>query len=281
MPLGVLRSRLNDQSLSPTLIVVCAGFEGGAWRAQDLVDDLFQRHLPSFALSFTDLTSIDGETAARSLKQAADIVYNTNKYGSRGEMGELILHGVAKDFFGALPAVSKIYYKDSANDTVKGFDCVHVTETQGELVLWLGEVKFYSNLAQAIRDAADELRSHLEAEFLKREFLAITNKLDPAWPHTESLIEMLDAANSLDDIVSSIRVPVLLTYDSKAVADSNAVSPEYVAALEIEARTAWESFASKLDLPLPVTLELILLPVEEKARLAGLFHQKLSIYKHL
>ncbi|MEN3029932.1 Hachiman antiphage defense system protein HamA [Chromobacterium amazonense] len=37
-------------------------------------------------------------------------------------------------------AISKIYFKDAVNNTVKGFDAVHVLATQNGLELWLGEV---------------------------------------------------------------------------------------------------------------------------------------------
>jgi len=129
MSRGILRCRVHDAALDPSLMLLCSGFELGAWRVQDLVDDSFQRHLASFALSWTEFQKIDGESAGRALRRAAEVVYETNKYARRGEFGELFLHAIAKDFFGAQPAVSKIYYKDSRNDTVKGFDCVHIVET--------------------------------------------------------------------------------------------------------------------------------------------------------
>ena len=34
-------------------------------------------------------------------------------------------------------AISKVFFKDSPNDTVKGFDAVHVVESLDGLELWL------------------------------------------------------------------------------------------------------------------------------------------------
>lgn len=251
------------------------------WRAPDLVQDLFFRHLASFALSFTEFNQITGDTAGRSLSRAAKVVYSTDKYKRRGEFGELILHAIARDFFTAQPAVSKIYYKDSDNDTVKGFDSVHIVENDGEIELWLGEVKFYSDLKRAISDVTAELKLHLAGNFLKREFVAITNKLDAQWPHSQAVARMLDEANSLDDIVSSIVMPVLLTYNSKATQKWDVVGPDYLADLHEESQAALEDFRKKLNVPVSVTLQLILLPLEDKDRLTRLFHEKLKVWQHL
>jgi hypothetical protein len=266
---------------SPSLTALCAGYELGEWRGQALADDVFSRHLASFALSFTDLDEINGETAAKALKKAALAVYATDKYGRRGEFGELLLHAAAKDFFGAQPAISKLHYKDSDNDTVKGFDCVHLVENEGEPELWVGEVKYYSSLAAAIRDSTNELVEHLATDYLRREFVAITNKLDQNWPHAQAVASLLDEARSLDDILPQLVVPVMLTYNSHAVAQHDQVSSEYEAAIQAEAEAAWENFRRKLKLPFPVMLHLILVPLLDKDHLTGLFHNKLRAWQDI
>lgn len=278
---SVLRIRVQALDPLPALTVVCPGFELSEWRATDLVQDLFHRHLASFALSFTEYNSVDGDTAGRSMSRAAKMVYSTDKYSKRGEFGELILHGIARDFFNAQPAVSKIYYKDSDNDTVKGFDSVHIVEADGKIELWLGEVKYYKKLSAAIRDVTAELKDHFASEFLKREFIAITNKLDQNWPHSETVADLLDSANSLDEIVDSLVVPVLLTYESSAAQSCNTLSDDYIVALTQEAEQARTSFNEKLDVPFTITIQLILLPVEDKSKLTEIFHEKLKIWQQL
>lgn len=266
---------------SPSLTALCAGYELGEWRAQALVNDLFERHLASFALSFTDLNDINGATAARALRKAANAVYTTDKYGQRGEFGELILHAAAKDFFGAQPALSKLHYKDSGNDTVKGFDCVHFVEHEGTPELWIGEVKFYPDLARAIRDSTTELVDHLAPDYLRREFVAITNKLDSAWPHAQAVSDLLDGARSLDDILPQLVIPVLLTYDSPAVKKYDKVCDDYAEAIRAEAEDGWQKFCDKLNLPFPITLHLILVPLLDKKELLALLHAKLRTWQDI
>lgn len=277
----VQQIRVQDLSTSPTLTALCAGYETGTWRTSELADDVFQRHLPSFALSFTDWTGINGDTAAKMLKKAAEAVYNTEKYGRRGEFGELLLHAAVKDFFDAQPAVSKIHFKDSDNDTVKGFDCVHMIEHDGEIELWLGEVKFYKSLNSAIYDSTGELKDHLAKDFLRREFVAITNKLDPNWPYSGQVSSLLDNARSLDEILSRLVIPVMLTYDSPVVGSHDVVDKVYIAELKREATKALEDFCNKLQVPYPVALHLILVPLHNKDSLLNIFHQKLQIWKQI
>lgn len=278
---SIQQIRYQDMKSSPALTTLCAGYESGSWRARQLVEDVMGRHLMSFALSFTDFNAISGENAAKMLKKAANAIYDTNKYHNRGEFGELLLHAAVKDFFDAQPAISKIHFKDSPNDTVKGFDCVHIIESDNKVELWLGEVKFYKDLAKAISDVTLELRAHFNKDFLEREFIAITNKLDPNWPLANSVADLLDRNRSLDEIIDHLVVPVMLTYDSAAVGEHSKVTADYTKAIEGESTQALAKFNLKLNEALPVKLHLILVPLEEKERLVNLFHDKLGVWKHL
>lgn len=278
----VLRIRASNSSSAPPYTVLCPGYEGRNWRDQESIDDLFDRHLTSFALSYTKFERIDGATAAQSLRLAAKSVYASEKYERRGEFGELILHGALVDFFGAYPAVSKIFYKDSDNDTVKGFDSVHLVQSEAGDEIWLGEAKFYKDAGAAARDAASSIATHLDSNFLRREFVAITNKIDPAWPHAERTTAMLHESESLDDITSSIVMPVLMTYDSAVIGNWDSHSAGYVAELAVEAKRAWSHFARHAQLNnLTVTMHIILVPLNEKYEYQKLMHQKLRHWQHI
>ncbi len=97
-----------------------------------------------------------------------------------------------RDLFNTMPAISKIYYKSGANETVKGFDAVHVISTRDGLELWLGEVKFYASINKAISDVCKELEKHSNSDYLKDEFILISRKIEDSWEHskkTEKIIE--------------------------------------------------------------------------------------------
>lgn len=46
------------------------------------------------------------------------------KYLKRGELGELILHLMLRNFHNTIPLISKIYFKDENGSKIHGFDGV-------------------------------------------------------------------------------------------------------------------------------------------------------------
>lgn len=278
----LLVCRESDEEIEPKFSVFCVGYEQTRWRAEELVRDFFQRHLNSFALSYSEWKKVDGDSAAAALARSAKMVYATDNYGRRGEFGELFLHGILRDFYNAEPALSKIYFLDSPNDTAKGFDAVHVVVNDDEeLDVWLGEAKLYTNMNAAIKAVVESLNEHIADEFLRKEFLAVSNKLDDGWEHSEKLRDLLDANTSLDVIVDRLVMPVLLTYQSDTVKKHDKVCDEYIAELVAEAKQAWQTFKDKLPGNFPVTIYFIVLPLEDTKRVRELAHEALLTYQKL
>lgn len=274
MPDPFLTVRVHELSVAPTLTGVCAGYEQGEWRASRLAAHLIG-WLPDFALNHSEREGLGAPNAVELIARAAETVYTSDKYQRRGEPGELILHAVLCQVFGTLPAISKIFFKDSANDTVKGFDAVHVVSNGDDLELWLGEVKFYADISRAIADVVEELGDHMERKFLRSEFAAITRKIDPTWPHADRLAKLLDDNTSLDDIFTRACIPVLLTYESDTIRAHDRVSQAFEAAFQSEALGHYWTFASKA-LPKEIAIHLILLPLHEKAVLMAEFDRRLK-----
>ena len=66
--------------------------------------------------------------------------------------------------------ISKIYFKDSHNVPAHGFDGVQVTITGDKKKLWLGESKLYKTGDAGVRDLAEDIKKHVNADYLRREF---------------------------------------------------------------------------------------------------------------
>ncbi len=261
-------------SLDPQLHGVCAGFESGQWRAKQLSRYLME-WLPEFSLSYSERQSITDTNSVSQVRKAAQVVYDSDKYDKRGEFGELLLHALMREVTKTEPAISKIFFKDSVNNTVKGFDAVHVLATPKGMELWLGEVKFYKNLTKAIADVVVELKEHFKADYLKKEFILIANKLDPAWPSTPAVESLLHRNRSLDEVVSAIVVPVLLTYDSATAKGYTVASAAYKAALEAELVANHLKFVAKNSVT-NVRIELFLFPMASKDELLSQLHTRLK-----
>ena len=275
----MLQIVVHEPGKMRSLTGLCAGYELGVWRADTLADHLIES-LPDFCLTYSEYNELDHKSAVRLLRQAARLVYKTDKFKNRGEFGELLLHVILKSYMQTLPAVSKIYYKDAVNDTVKGFDAVHVVPTDAGLELWLGEVKFYGDISDAIRDVAAELEKHLEVDYLRSEFLAITNKLDDTWPHVEKLKLLLDEKTSLDQVFKAFCIPVLLTYDGSVTGKATSSDDPYLPDLEVELRAIAARFSAKTA-GVNHRIHLFLIPLKTKQRLVKRLDQKLKAWQNL
>lgn len=264
-------------------IALCAGYESGSWRNDQLADHAME-WLPEFALTYSELISIDHSNAIRMARKAARLVYQTGKYGNRGEFGELFLHIAIRQVFDTIPAVSKIYYKSAINETVKGFDAVHVVRGTAGLELWIGETKFYSAVSRAITDVCKEIIDHLRIDYLKNEFLLIQNKLDSSWPEEKELRSLLNPNVSLDTIFTRVCVPVLLTYESKAVSGNSKTDTKYLDEVKEEIERAYlklrtdlgASYKATYGSDLPVTVHVILIPLAGKKTLVTTLDKRLK-----
>ncbi|NVK37886.1 MAG: DUF1837 domain-containing protein [Gammaproteobacteria bacterium] len=275
-PAPLLKVRVSDFEAEPWLVAMCAGYENGEWREDQLIEHAME-WLPEFSLKYSEWSSLGASNAVKLVRKAAKAIYNTEKFKSRGEFGELFLHMILRQVFGTIPAICKMHYKDSRNDTVKGFDCVHIVSKEEVLELWIGEVKFYKEINSAIRDVVKELFEHTKRDYLRDEFVAITNKIDETWPHSEKLKMLLDENSSLDEIFDSVSVPVLLTYDSNVINSHERVTDDFKVAFEKEVRENWEKFKGK-ELPDCIHISLILLPLKSKAEIQKKLHEELQTW---
>lgn len=265
---------VHNIDFEPGLTGLCAGFENGDWRCGDFARHLIE-WLPEFALTYSERKGLSDYNAISLLRKAAKIVYSTDKYAQRGEFGELLLHVSIRQVFESLPAISKIYYKSAPNETVKGFDAVHVVINNDQLELWLGEAKFYKDANAAIRDVTEELEVHMKRDYLRTEFSLITNKIDDSWPHRDKLKRLLHPNTSLDTVFDRICIPVLITYDSAVVASYPENKDVYVEKFEEEILHFYNNFKGKLS-PQNLRIHLFFVPLKSKKILVEELHKRLE-----
>jgi len=274
-----LNVRVHDLSLQPGLTGLCVGYEREEWRASQFAQHILE-WIPEFALKHSELADINSGNAMQLIRNAAKRVYESGKFEKRGEFGELFLHAALRQVFNTLPAISKIFYKTARNETVKGFDAVHVVGPPDNLQLWLGEAKFYSDIDQAVNEVVSELKKHTETNYLRDEFLLIKGKIDPSWPHAAVLQELLSENRSLDEIFTKACIAVLLTYDSICLTQHVKCDAEYAAAFETEIRQHHATFTGK-DLPKEVEIHLFLLPLNTKKKLLECLDEKLKSWQKI
>jgi hypothetical protein len=82
---------ISKKIAKPLLKAYQVGFDQNVFRLQPLVD-IIRSVIPQFSFGYHGGTAIPLNEIVVRLKEAADTVYQTDKYQSRGEFGELILH---------------------------------------------------------------------------------------------------------------------------------------------------------------------------------------------
>ena len=217
------------------------------------------------------------------MRKAAAMIYNSPKYMNRGEFGELLLHYILKDLYKTIPAISKMYFKDGPNETVKGFDAVHVIENdEGLLDLWLGEVKFYKDARKAVTDVIPEIKEHFAHDYLRTEFIAITNKLDKESPFYDKLSQLISPDTSLDEIFERICVPVLITFNSNIINKHSKYTDIYKEEMKTEMEKYFKQFEALFEkLRIDIEVHLFLLPLKTKETFIQMLNEKLKLWQQL
>lgn len=216
------------------LVCYCAGFELGKWRLEP-----FSRHLiawlPSAILRPHEIPPNVGDWF-KSARAAALRFFKDVDPTKRGEIGELILHIICRQEFNTFPTLGKLFYKSATNENVKGFDLVHTRyfKDEDKLELWLGEAKFYSDGKQAAYAAVTSITDHLKHGFLQQEKALIGPLLRKDTPGYDKLKSIFSDTASLDEIVSRLVIPTLITFDSKHAKRYPGDPTTYRRAVEVE-----------------------------------------------
>jgi hypothetical protein len=257
-------------------ISLCAAYEGGEWRAKELANHLFQ-WLPFVALNQEHQLAFSGSNFVELLQVASAHIYKTKKTESRGELGELLLHLACVLNYGTVPVLCKLLLKTSSNDTVKGFDGVHVLVIGSQFEIWLGESKFYTNAQVGIRDAIKSLQEHILPSFLATEKAMVLGHIGPDIPNRDKLLELFRRKSSSDELLAMATFPILIAYESTSVQSHTQLCDEYVEALTYEVEGLRSYFGEKAS-ELKLRFQLIFVPMASKAAVVESFDKKLEAF---
>ncbi len=271
-PPRLLKPLSYSLETTPASGIYCAGFELAVWRCDTLADHLIE-WMADYALHEDELSVNHGNMYVR-LKQAAARVYSSKHYEKRGEVGEIAMHAICREFFGTIPFAPRVFYLTSSNDVVKSFDLVHVRYPDAGPELWLGEAKFYDDGIDGARAAVKSLNDHLEAGFLRNEKLILGPQVSRNVPRYQEIRDLLSDRTSLDDLFKTAIFPICILSNSVAAAGSTTICDDYLEALKAEVAEMSRIIANS-GLPQRVRLILLHLPLGSKKKLAAAFDSRL------
>lgn len=296
----VITERISESDFSTYFVgfdIDDTGNTGYRWK--DFIN-ILQKVIPEFAFGHhMDITTTD---ATEKLSDAAKSIYKIPEFKEvkdlyekgiyirdddpkkehlrRGEFGELILHLILRDFHNTIPLISKIYFKDSYNHTVHGFDAVHIQPDKK--TLWLGESKLYVNGTNGIKSLINDIKNHIKSDYLQDEFTIVSKKVkllnEVDIPNKKYWIDLLNSKTKLSDVLGSVTIPLLCTYTSENFSIFKEESAAFFKEYEREVRTLKRYFDEQNDHPLKTRLNIILIlfPVKCKNELVKKMHKKLS-----
>lgn len=250
------------------------GYEQNQFRLEPLVHVICEV-IPEFALGYYQGKTTPNTQIVSKLREAARLIYGTQEYENRGEFGELILHLLLRDFCNTIPLISKIYFKDAQNATVHGFDGVHITIEPGQKKLWLGESKLYSEGVAGVHSLAEDLKKHIQADYLRSELSLIRRKLPADAPEIEYWRNLMDEHQNLDKILNGVCIPMICTYSSEVIRNHTDATAAYLDAFAEECRELKNKFDRK-KIATNVEVILLLLPIPSKEELVSELDRRLS-----
>ncbi|MEA1647791.1 DUF1837 domain-containing protein [Nitrospirillum sp. BR 11164] len=251
----------------------CAGFECKAWRCDALADHLLD-WIADYALKEDELIVNHGNMYVR-LKEAAARVYTSKNYEERGEIGEIVLHAICREYFGTIPFAPRVFYLSSTNDVVKSFDMAHVRYIDNRFQLWLGEAKFYRDGKSAIQAAISSVRSHIKVDFLKGQKLILGPQVSKSLPKYDEIRNVFSYQNSIDDLFNNSVFPVCIVCDSDAIKESESICSEYIEKIKTELDGLCK-IIEKAGLHKNIKIFLIYVPLGSKLKLAAAFDRRLK-----
>lgn len=289
-----------DGNLSPTdnksVLGIINDFENGEWRYEKFQKFVWD-NITETALSHSERVALLSDGAGSVLAESAKklrLIESVDAIGRGSEIAEIVLYGIMKNHYSALPIVPKIFYKQNTGDEAKGSDSVHIViESEDTFSLWFGESKFYNSIENARLDTiVDSVKDSISLEKIKKENSIITNLSDinDFQEISDDLRRKIKASlsqtESIDKIKPILNIPILLLYECEHTKSGTDLTDEYKqAVIDYHKDRATQYFKKQINkctdvhLYEKINFYIILFPVAEKEKIVNKFIQIAKAYR--
>ncbi len=244
------------------------------WRHESYAKHLIE-WLPEFSLKASEIVNILAHNAetilARSISTFSDSELPRDRL-----IAELILHSILRSRQNSEPVACKVFYKSAGK--LSEFGNAHIVQIPDqEDQLWLGLARLVK--ANDMNTTLDEIRTILDETIsetvLSAEREIIISLREPLHhqPKADSFNQALHRNSPVDDMLSILCFPILLTYDSEVL--SSGWIADYVNNLKIEIETHFSTFTSVLPENIKqVKVLIFLVPMESIEHLIKAFNAR-------
>lgn len=230
----------TDKKFSPIqnehVLSIVNGFEDGKWRSSKFHSFIWD-NIAETALSYKERESLLQQSYTLQIEAAKNLRLTDKKKDiSKGsELAEILLYGIMKHHYSALPVVPKIFFKQNNQDNAKGADSVHIVIEEGkDFTLWFGEAKFYNKIEDTrLSSIITSVGNSLQTNKIKKENSIITNvndieDLEIDKKLKSSIKNALDNNESLDFLKPKIHIPILLLHECAITNAAKEFTQEYI-----------------------------------------------------
>ncbi len=208
-------------------------FEDGHWRYERF-EEYILNNLVFTCLSASEREKIPDNSYSQ-LKLACQNlrILDTDDNGKGSEIAEILLYGIMKDYYNALPAVAKIFFKQNVNDYAKGSDGFHIVLTDDDFSIWYGEAKFYKSIGKTqLSTVANSVLNSLDSKKLRKENITALDLKDlevilKDSNQKEEIFEYLSLNKSLDELKKKLHIPIMILYECSETAVASELTEEY------------------------------------------------------
>jgi hypothetical protein len=292
----------SETTISPSknkhILSFANDFEDGLWRHEKFQEYVWN-NIAETALSSSERENLVGSPHSILRKAAKNLrLIDQNakkKIGEGSELAEIVLYGIMRKQYSALPVVPKIFYKQNSQDTVKGADSVHIVVNAdgSDFTLWFGEAKFLNDISDSRLDkVVESVKESLNTEKLKKENSIITSVQELEGLIKDSNLyqkikESLSGDTSIDLIKPKINIPILLLHECDITKTKKEFNEAYVKEITAFHKDRAKAYFSKQVGLLKdeifkysdITFHLILFPVPNKQVIVDQFVKNVMHYK--
>lgn len=275
-----------------SLLSLTNDYESGEWRLEKFESFIFDSMMET-ALSAKEKVSLVNSPYSVLVKSAKNLRLIDGE-DTGGEIGEILLYGILKKYYSALPVVPKIFYKQNTKDYAKGADSIHIVlEDDNDFSLWFGEAKFYNSLENSrLNSIIDSVKNMFDTDKMRKELNIVTDIKDIEYfIDNKALLEKIKSnlsdGVSLDEIKQKLHIPIMLLHECSITQSNRVYTDEYKNNILKEHIDIAKRFIIKQDKKLKdvyayseIKFHLIIFPVPNKVELVDRFTKKLTGFRN-
>lgn len=273
-------------------------FEDGKWRSSKFHQFIWN-NVAQTALSAEERESLVNDNLSILIRSAENLRLTDQdkeeceNIGRGSELAEILLYGIMKEHYGALPVVPKIFYKQSTKDNAKGADSVHIVVKDEDYTIWFGEAKFYNSFDDARFDTIiKSVATTLQTDKLKKENSIIIgvkdmDKLIQNENIRKRIKNDLNNKNSIDELKPRLHIPILILHECNITRNQKILNDDYKEQIINYHKERAEAYFKKhiaklkstINLYEKITFHLILFPVPCKKDIIDKFVRRVEFEK--